>query len=340
MKKIPLTLFSSLCLMAHCAFASDARSYNSVPSDISLIETQMSSYTIEQKKQNGISVKLNTDISYIRGLKYFNYQDNLAAAYILLPYTKNNLNITTPLGNISDDSKQVGDMKVFLGWGLVNQPALERKDWLERKKQLTSASEHKKQYDILNEYSTVPGKVYEAVDGAIGKTIADKNERFFNLDTVTLGVTATLPTANYDPVATNNIGANRFAIKPEFAFSWLKGKWQTEWYSGLTFYTNNNKYQGNKKLEQKNIYNNELHISYNTSDNFWIGADLIHLYGGETSVNHVGQKDKYDNYSYGFIGNYKVAKNQNIKVTYQKTFKSTEFSPKVNGWAATYQVFW
>ncbi len=345
MKKISnLSKLSLITFMifGNYAWASDARSYNSVPSDISLLESQVSSYHIKQTKANGLKIDLQTEVSYIRALKYFNYQDNLAAAYVLLPYTKNNLSITSPLGSLSNDTKQVGDVKIFLGLGLLNQPALERKEWIERKNSQTLGVQNiNKNYDTpLSQYTEIPEKIHEAVDETIAKTIADKNERLFNIDAITCGLTTTLPTSNYDPTATNNIGSNRFALKPECAVSWKKGRWQTEWYTAFTYYTDNNKYQGTKSLKQKNLYGNELHISYNLGDNLWLGADLFHAYGGETSVNDIAQKDKYNNYSYGMIANYKVSKNQNIKISYQKTFKSTDFSPTVNGGALTYQVFW
>lgn len=126
--------FSKVCLSlallsaSSLSFATDTRGYNILPVGTNVIDSQYSVIETTQKSAFGLQGKQTQDTLYIRDTYFFNLNGNLAAAYILLPYSKQTLDITKPV-NMSKNGDGMGDVKVLFALGLYNMPALSREEF-------------------------------------------------------------------------------------------------------------------------------------------------------------------------------------------------------------------
>jgi len=128
MKKLVLSTICSFLSIS--SYAYDARSYILLPIDYSLVDMQISNVETIKKINSFVTAKSNLNMIYARYVDYFNFFDNLGAAYILLPYSKNDGNVhmgSSLLKNEKIDG--LGDIRMFLGLGTYNMPALTKEQF-------------------------------------------------------------------------------------------------------------------------------------------------------------------------------------------------------------------
>lgn len=114
--------FGLLCISSF-SFATDTRGYNMMPTGINVIDTQHSLIESKQKSFSGIEGNQIQKTTYIRNTYFFEINGNLAGAYVMLPYSKQHLNITSPV-KISKSDSGFSDVKLMFALGLYNMPAL------------------------------------------------------------------------------------------------------------------------------------------------------------------------------------------------------------------------
>jgi len=108
----------------------------------------------------------------------------------------------------------------------------------------------------------------------------------------------TLPLGEYDEDKSLNLGANRWAFKPEVGFVKGFGSYFFELAGNGEFYTDNDDYTSQSlTLEQDPVYTLESHLSYNFTDAFYVSGDYFYHNGGETSVAGVAQDDEKDDHA-------------------------------------------
>jgi len=132
---------------------------------------------------------------------------------------------------------------------------------------------------------------------------------------------AVLPTGQYDPVRLINLGANRWAVKPELALSRRMGRVVVEGYGGVWFFTaNDDFFRGadghGARRTQAPIGAWELHFSYDINPRFWISADANYWRGGRISVNDVAGGPLQANSRLGLTGSMPLTRRQAVKVSY------------------------
>lgn len=113
----------ALLALSNYSFATDTRGYNILPVGTNVIDSQYSVIETTQKSASGLQGKQTQDTLYIRDTYFFNLNGNLAAAYVLLPYSKQTLDVTKPI-NFSKTGEGFGDVKLLFALGLYNMPAL------------------------------------------------------------------------------------------------------------------------------------------------------------------------------------------------------------------------
>ena len=91
-----------------------------------------------------------------------------------------------------------------------------------------------------------------------------------------------------------NIGTNRWAIKPEVGYSERHGKWLTDVYGSVWFFTKNPEFfshnrfvPGTQSKTQEPIEVVEGHLSYDFKPRLWVSLDGNFWYGGRSSINGV-----------------------------------------------------
>ena len=100
------------------------------------------------------------------------------------------------------------------------------------------------------------------------------------------------PLGQYDRTRLINLGANRWAFKPEVGVSRLVGRWTLEGYAGVwLFQTNDEFYPGASVRTQEPIVALQLHGSYTLRSRMWVAVDGTWYSGGTTSVDGVDKAD-------------------------------------------------
>jgi len=109
-----------------------------------------------------------------------------------------------------------------------------------------------------------------------------------------MGVSLTVTTAagQYDPARLLNIGANRWALRPELGVSRRSGKWVFDVYGSVCFFTANHDFHSNASgfvgpntQTQQPIGAIETHLSYDVKPRLWLSVDGNYWYGGKTALN-------------------------------------------------------
>lgn len=131
----------------------------------------------------------------------------------------------------------------------------------------------------------------------------------------------TLPLGEYDKNRLANPGGNRWAIKPELGL--VKGigdKAYLELSLGGEFYSDNDNYRGNKRLEQDPVLQTEVHLSYDISKKVGVALDYYNSNGGETSINGVRQHNKLGNHALGFSLFMMIGGSNQLLLSYRDDF--------------------
>jgi len=101
-----------------------------------------------------------------------------------------------------------------------------------------------------------------------------------------------LPVGEYDKNKAINLGANRYNLAISFAVWVMRFKNFTfEEMVGIDWFTKNDEYAVVKNLGQNVVYSNQVHMTYDITKAFWVGASWFYHNGGETQINGVPQKN-------------------------------------------------
>jgi hypothetical protein len=133
----------------------------------------------------------------------------------------------------------------------------------------------------------------------------------------TLGASLSIsaPTGQYDSTRLVNIGANRWAFKPELGISHPSGPWDLEAYVGMWFFTPNHDFRGVTR-SQDPIATVQAHVSYTVRPRLWLAIDATYYSGGNTTVNHTRNADAQQNARAGVTLSIPLATSQSLKLSW------------------------
>ena len=134
------------------------------------------------------------------------------------------------------------------------------------------------------------------------------------------------PTGQYDPKRLINLGANRWAFKPEFGYSRRLRHWLFDAYGGVWFYTRNPEFFSRNDYvpfvqaqTQKPIMAFEGHLSYDVKPRLWVSLDGNFWSGGRTSLNGVENPATLQrNSRLGVTGSVPLSRHQSVKLSYNR----------------------
>jgi hypothetical protein len=161
------------------------------------------------------------------------------------------------------------------------------------------------------------------VKGAPAMTL-DQMKQWQQKTLIGVSLKVVAPTGQYDPTKLINLGANRWAFKPELGLSRRFGHWVLDGYGAVWFFTKNPEFfsrnayvPGTQAQTQDPIVAFETHLSYDVRPRFWISLDGNFWYGGRTSLNGVENPATLQRSSrFGLTAAIPITRRQSIKVAY------------------------
>jgi Putative MetA-pathway of phenol degradation len=155
-----------------------------------------------------------------------------------------------------------------------------------------------------------------------------------------VSLTAIPPLGQYDRTKLVNLGANRWAFKPEIGVSRLIAKWTIDGYAGVWMATANDEfYPGESRRTQRPIVALQAHVSYTARPRLWIAGDGTWYSGGRTTVDGVEKADLQRNTRLGVTVSLPIARQQSLKVS-ASTGAATRIGSDFKTIAVAWQVSW
>ncbi len=175
----------------------------------------------------------------------------------------------------------------------------------------------------------------------IGGPALSPRDFFKRPQETTLGfsVVAVLPYGQYDPTRLVNLGANRWAFKPELGLSQPAGKWNIELYAGVWLFEANTDFFGGQRREQDPLAAYQAHLVRNFKLGMWAAFDLTYYSGGATTINGKRNDDRQANSRAGVTFAVPVAKGQSLKLTYANGV-TARIGSKFQTIGAAWQILW
>jgi outer membrane putative beta-barrel porin/alpha-amylase len=149
------------------------------------------------------------------------------------------------------------------------------------------------------------------------------------------------PTGQYFPEKLINIGANRWAFKPEVGISYnWKAKLYLDLYTGVWFFgTNHNFYPGQSTQRQDPLVSLQLHASYNFLPRTYLALESTWYSGGQAHINDGPPSERTDNTRLGLLFAYGFTAKQSVKVSWSYG-ASVRVGSAYDTYALAYQVLW
>jgi hypothetical protein len=112
-------------------------------------------------------------------------------------------------------------------------------------------------------------------------------------------LTVVAPTGKYVPWQLINVGAHRWAFKPEIGISQPLGKWFAEASAGIWLFGDNDAFYGGQRRSQSPLSVLQLHLGYQSRPGLWLAADMGRYAGGRTRVDGKWNQDRQENARFG-----------------------------------------
>jgi hypothetical protein len=134
-----------------------------------------------------------------------------------------------------------------------------------------------------------------------------------------LGVSFTIsaPLGQYDPAKLINVGANRWAFKPELGVSHMAGRWLIEGAAGVWFTGDNSQFLGTSTREQSRVLSLQGHVIYNLPNRMWLGFDANFFKGGRIKLDgEETETPELRNSRFGATFSFPIYRRHSFKVLY------------------------
>jgi hypothetical protein len=122
------------------------------------------------------------------------------------------------------------------------------------------------------------------------------------------------PLGQYEDDKLVNIGTNRWSVKPEVGISKTWGPVTVELAAGVTFYTRNDDFLGDKTLEREPMFSLQGHLVYHFPRGMWGALDVVGYGGGRTTVDGVKDDDLQQNVRVGLTLAFPIDRHNSIRV--------------------------
>jgi hypothetical protein len=148
-----------------------------------------------------------------------------------------------------------------------------------------------------------------------------------------------LPTGQYDETKLINLGANRWAFKPEIGLSHAIGRWHLEATGTVWLFTDNDVFFGGSRVSQDPLYALQWHVVYSFKPGFWLSLNLGFAHGGTTTIDDVVANTLQNNSRAGVTLQYPFARQHGIRIAFNRGV-TTRIGADFDSLVIGYQLMW
>jgi hypothetical protein len=148
-----------------------------------------------------------------------------------------------------------------------------------------------------------------------------------------------VPLGQYDPERLINLGANRWAFRPEIAVAQAFRRWNFELAGGAWLFTENGEFFGGNSRTQEPMYFLKGNVVYSLRRGLWLSLSVGHAEGGETKVNGVTRNDLQSNNRVAATLALPTTRATSLKLTYTNGL-STRLGADFDSFGAAVQYTW
>jgi hypothetical protein len=148
-----------------------------------------------------------------------------------------------------------------------------------------------------------------------------------------------VPAGRYDADKVVNLGANRWAIKPELGLSKAVGRWTFELAAAVAFYGDNDEYLIDRTREQEPIYSAQGAIICSLRPDMWVALGGTYYAGGRTQVDGIEGDDLQENSRFGVVLALPIGRHNSVKL-YANTGISTRTGNDFDSAGLAWQYRW
>jgi hypothetical protein len=110
-----------------------------------------------------------------------------------------------------------------------------------------------------------------------------------------VSLTVSIPLGAYSQDRLINIGAHRWALKPEFGYVSTAGKWTLEAFGGAWFFSANDEFYRGSVRTQEPLASLQFHVTYQLQPRLQVVGNVNFYAGGRTTVNGTENLDLQKN---------------------------------------------
>ena len=148
-----------------------------------------------------------------------------------------------------------------------------------------------------------------------------------------------LPLGQYDPERLINLGANRWAFRPEIAVAQALRRWNFELAGGAWLFTENEEFFGGASRTQEPLYFVKGNVIYTFRRGLWLSLSAGHAEGGETKVDRVSRNDLQSNNRVAATLALPAGRATSLKLAYTNGL-STRLGADFDSFGASVQYTW
>ncbi len=152
-------------------------------------------------------------------------------------------------------------------------------------------------------------------------------------------ITVSAPTGQYDPARVINIGANRWAFKPEIGVSHPLGKWILEGALGIWLFTANNRFIGSSVRTQDPMGSFQAHVIRVLPHRTWVAFDGTFYTGARSHIDGRDNSDYQGNARLGATFGLAVSTRQAIKFSFFDGV-DTRIGSDIRSFGVSYNLIW
>ena len=127
-------------------------------------------------------------------------------------------------------------------------------------------------------------------------------------------------------------------IAPQLGVLHTRGPWSFEATGTTYFFTDNNEFFGDKKLEQAPMFSVQSHIVRVFENRMWLSAGAAYAWAGESKIDGVHADDQKSNLLFGASFGLPVAESQSLRLGYVRGDTRTDVGSDTHNFYFTWSL--